>query len=45
MNFDTISKNVKILEIGPVEPKLQKIRQIIMGEIRRDTVLYNTVYH
>ena len=22
MNFDAISKNVKILQIGPVEPKL-----------------------
>ena len=25
-NFDAISKNVKILKIGPVEPKLWKIR-------------------
>ena len=28
MNFDAISKNVKILQIGPVEPKLWKIREI-----------------
>ena len=42
MNFDAVSKNAKILKIGPVEPKLRKIRQIVMGEIRRDTVLYNT---
>ncbi len=28
MNFDAISKNVKILKIGPVEPKLWKICQI-----------------
>jgi len=28
MNFDVISKNVKILQIGPVEPKLLKIREI-----------------
>ena len=27
-NFDAISKNVKILKIGPVEPKLWKICQI-----------------
>ena len=44
MNFDAVSKNAKILKIGPVEPKLQKIRQIVIGEIRRDTVLYNTAY-
>ena len=44
MNFDAVSENAKILKIGPVEPKLQKIRQIVIGEIRRDTVLYNTVY-
>ena len=37
MNFDAVSKNAKILKIGPVEPKLRKIRQIVMGEIRRDT--------
>ena len=28
MNFNAISKNVKILQIGPVEPKLWKIREI-----------------
>ena len=28
MNFDAISKNVKILKIGPVEPKLWKICEI-----------------
>ena len=28
MNFDAISKNVKILQIGPVEPKLWKICEI-----------------
>ena len=27
-NFNAISKNVKILQIGPVEPKLWKIREI-----------------
>ena len=27
MNFDAISKNAKILKIGPVEQKLWKIRQ------------------
>ena len=43
MNFDAVFKNAKILKIGIVEPKLRKIRQIVMGEIRRDTVLYNTV--
>ena len=44
MNFDAVSKNVKILKIGPVEPKLWKNRQIVMEEIRWDTVLYNTAY-
>ena len=34
----------KLLKIGPVEPKLRKICQIVMEEIRRDTVLYNTAY-
>ena len=28
MNFDAISKYLKVLKIGPVEPKLWKIRQI-----------------
>ena len=28
MNFDVVSKNAKILEIGPLEPKLWKIREI-----------------
>ena len=28
MNFDAISKNVKISEIGPVEPELWEIREI-----------------
>ena len=28
MNFDAVSKNAKILEIGPLEPKLWKIREI-----------------
>ena len=27
MNFDAVSKNAKILKIGRVEQKLQKIRQ------------------
>ena len=31
MNFDAISKNVKILQIGPVEPKLWKIHEITMN--------------
>ena len=31
MNFNAISKSVKILQIGPVEPKLWKIHQIVMG--------------
>ena len=30
MDFDAISKNVKILQIGPVEPKLWKIREITL---------------
>ena len=30
MNFDAISKNVKIFKIGPVEPKLWKIREITL---------------
>ena len=30
MNFDAISKNVKIVQIGPVEPKLWKIREITL---------------
>ena len=28
MNFNAISKNAKILQIGPIEPKLYKIREI-----------------
>ena len=27
MNFDAISKNAKILKIGPLEPKLWKFRE------------------
>ena len=30
MNFDAISKNVKIFKIRPVEPKLWKIREITL---------------
>ena len=30
MNFDAISKNVKNFKIGPVEPKLWKIREITL---------------
>ena len=44
MNFNAIFKNAKILKIGPVEQKLSNIRQITMGKIRWDTVLYNTAY-
>ena len=36
MNFNEVSKNAKILTIGQVEPKLRKIRQIVMGETRQD---------
>ena len=35
MNFDAVSKNAKILKIGPVEPKLQKIRQTVIGNSPR----------
>ena len=31
-NFDAISKNVKSLQIGPVEPKLWKFCEIAMRE-------------
>ena len=33
-NFNAISKNVKILKIGPVEQKLLKIRQTVGVKIR-----------
>ena len=29
-NFNAVSKNVKILQIGSIEPKLWKIREIIV---------------
>ena len=34
MNFNAISKNVKILQIRPVEPKLWKIREMTVMKIR-----------
>ena len=42
MNFNAVSKNVKILQIGPVEPKLWKIREIAVVWNQKTAVLYNT---
>ena len=36
-------KNAKILKIGPVEPKLRKIRQIVMGKFAE--IRYCTIPH
>ena len=37
-NFDAISKNVKILKIGPVEPKLWKIREMAVWNQKIDGI-------
>ena len=36
-NFNAISKNVKILKIGPVEQKLWKIRQTVGSQNHKFT--------